>query len=118
MQRVEPALREAVLVDAAGVLALGVGAEERALEEDLAAGAAPVALAAPLRDAARRCPAAASVACTKRLVLPRSCSVINDQSAMSRKLLVCRTRSDEHETWILTARGRRGKVSSLASWPR
>src|SRR2546426_6500466 len=54
VQGEQPALGEALVVDPAGVLALGVGAEERASEQDLAAGAAAVALtlaagAEPLR---------------------------------------------------------------------
>ena len=51
VEREEPTLGESLLVDPAGVLALVVGAEERAAEEDLAARPAAVALA--LRFASR-----------------------------------------------------------------
>src|SRR4030095_2572207 len=44
----QPALREALVVDLAGVLALGVGAQERAAEQDLAAGATTMAVALAL----------------------------------------------------------------------
>src|SRR5262249_60001424 len=44
VEREEPALREATVVDPAGVLAVGIRGQAGAAEEDLAAGAAAVAL--------------------------------------------------------------------------
>jgi hypothetical protein len=50
VEREEAALGESHRVDATGVLTLGVGAQERAAEQDLAARPAAVAVAPPLRD--------------------------------------------------------------------
>ena len=83
VEREEPALREALVVDAAGVLPVGVRAEERAAEEDLAAGAAAVALAAALGRAERvgvlragRSPGRSAASC------PAAASVTSVQSAI------------------------------------